>query len=72
MKFQRIVYSVTFYVLLMTLVIMWKPEMLFDKDGDIRRYGVEHGNTIFSFGVVSIVLAIACFYAFALIDFLFA
>jgi len=72
MKFQRIVYSVTFYVLLMTLVIMWKPDMLFDKDGDIRRYGGEQGNTIFSFGVVSIVLAIACFYTFALIDFLFA
>jgi len=56
----------------MTLIIMWKPQMLFDKDGDIRPYGVDKGNTVFSFGVVSIVLAIACFYIFALIDFLFA
>jgi hypothetical protein len=72
MKLQRLLYSITFYLLLMTVVIMAKPNMLFDQDGKIRGYGVSRGETVFSFGVVSIVLAILCFYLFAIIDFLFA
>jgi len=72
MKLQRLLYSITFYLLLMTMLILWKPSMMFESNGDIRSYGVDKGNTVFSFGVASIVLAIVCFYIFAIIDFLFA
>lgn len=72
MKLQRLLYSLTFYLLLMTVIIMWKPNMLFDANGEIRTYGVNKGETIFSFGVISIVIAIMCFYVIAIVDFLFA
>jgi hypothetical protein len=72
MKLQRLLYSLTFYILLMTVIIMWKPNMLFEPNGEIRTYGVKHGETVFSFGVISIVIAIMCFYVITIIDFLFA
>jgi hypothetical protein len=46
--------------------------MLFEPNGEIRTYGVKHGETVFSFGVISIVIAIMCFYVITIIDFLFA
>ena len=70
MKLHRLLYSITFYLLLLTVIIMWKPSMLFDQEGHILSYGVGSGETVFSFGVVTVVLAIACFYVFAVIDFL--
>lgn len=71
MKLKRVFYSVFFYVLVMVLLVVAKPKMMFQKDGEIKRYGVEPGETIFSLGVVSVVLAIVSFYIFAVIDFLF-
>lgn len=71
MNHKRILYSVVFYLLCMSLVLTWKPSMVFDRDGRPKGYGVERGETVFSLGVLSVVMAIVCFYAFALVDYLF-
>ena len=66
---QRIVYATAFYALLMTLVIAAKPSALFDADtGDIRPFGVSRNDqTVFSLGVVTVVLAVLSFYLFCIV-----
>lgn len=66
---QRIVYATAFYVVLMSLVVTSRPGALFDPDtGDIRPFGVSrHGQTVFSLGVVSVVLAVLAFYLFCIV-----
>jgi len=55
----------------MSVLIVAKPAILFDKEGNIRSYGVHDESTVFSLGVISIALAILCYYLFALIDCIF-
>jgi hypothetical protein len=44
---------------------------MFDDKGEIKPYGVGPGDTVFSLGVMSIVLAVVCYYLFAIVDFIF-
>lgn len=69
---SRIVYSVTFYVLLMILLVISKPSVMFEKDGKLKAFGVGYDKTMFSFGVFAVVLAIMSFYAFCIIDLVFS
>lgn len=64
----RVVYSVLFFVLLMTLVIVARPRMLFEPDGAVRLFGVGPRRTVFPLGVVSAVVAVLSMYTFSLID----
>jgi hypothetical protein len=64
----RVVYSVLFYILLMTLVIVSKPRMLFDPNGSVRVFGVGKKHTVFPLGVVAVVAAVLSMYTFSLID----
>lgn len=67
----RIVYSVIFYVMLMTLLVIAKPNSIFDRDGCIRPFGVGEDKTLFSMGVYAVVLAVMSFYVFCVIDLVF-
>ena len=69
---SRVVYSILFYVLLIILIILAKPSIMFHSNGNIKLFGVGEHKTMFSLGVASIVLAIASFYIFCLIDLIFA
>jgi hypothetical protein len=73
MKFlsTRVVYSVLFYSLTQLLLVTAKPSVIFERNGDIKPFGVGSHKTMFSYGVFSVVLAILCFYVFALIDLVF-
>jgi len=73
---SRVIYSLLFYTLAILLIIVAKPTIMFSREGEIRRFGVgrvDDGNpqTVFSFGVFVVVLAIISFYIFALIDVIF-
>lgn len=72
MEGKRLIYSIVFYLLVMAVVLLSKPAMMFDEKGEVRSYGVGNSNTVFSLGVMSIVMAILCYYLFAMIDFIFA
>lgn len=67
----RVIYSLMFYVLIMTLLLVSKPDLMFEKDGTIKAFGVGSQKTVFSFGVFTVVVAIASFYTFTLIDIVF-
>lgn len=67
----RLLYSIVFFILLITLVHMSKLSVIFDKDGKLRPYGIGENKTMFSFGVFTVVLAILSFYFFCVIDIIF-
>lgn len=69
---SRIVYSIVFYVLLMILIVVSRPRIIFDLDGQIRPFGVGEDKTLFSMGVFAVVVAVLSFYTFCIIDIIFA
>ena len=67
-------YAILFYILLLVLIVISKPSLMFERDGELKPFGIGDGNgnkTIFSFGVFTIVVAILCFYTFCIIDLVF-
>ena len=68
---SRVIYSVLFYVLLIILIILAKPSIIFNSNGDIKLFGIGEEKTLFSLGVASILLALLSFYIFCLIDLIF-
>lgn len=68
---SRVVYSVLFYVLSVVLLVVSKPPIFFDRDGNIRPFGIGDDKTIFAFGVIATAMAILSFYVFCIIDLIF-
>ena len=67
----RIIYATLFYILLLTLVVISKPSMVFERNGSIKQFGIGNDKTMFSLGIFSAVIAIISFYTFTLIDIVF-
>lgn len=69
---KRIILSIIFFLMSMSLIIVVKPCFLFNKeDGSIKEFGVGLDKTIYSMGVVVVFLSIFSFYLFAILDFLY-
>ena len=67
----RLIYAIAFFVLLISLISTTKPSILFDFNGHVRPFGIGDDKTMFSFGVVTVVVAILSFYFFCIIDVVF-
>jgi len=67
---SRVIYSVMFYTLLISIIFISKPATAFDPQGVIKPFGIGQGKTVFSFGTIVTTLAIVVFYVFCLIDIL--
>ena len=62
-----------FYILIVTLIFIAKPSLVFDKQQQLKHFGIGGTQkTLFSFGVLVIIVALVSFYLFALIDLIFA
>lgn len=69
---SRVSYSIIVFILSMIILFIVKPKIAFDGDGNIKKFGVHSKtDTIYSIGVLSIVLSIIIFYMFCLIDLVF-
>jgi len=68
---SRIFYAIFLYVLILTIVFIKKPLLLFHPNGEIKQFGLHKNESIYSVGVLSIVLAIVSFYIFCIIDIVF-
>ena len=66
----RVVYSVIFFVLVMTLLVVSKPSALWS-EGRPRPFGTGPGHTMFPLGVATVLLAVISLYMFTLIDMVF-
>jgi hypothetical protein len=64
----RVLYATMFYGLVALLLFVWKPPMLFTPDGMLRRQGLMHNETMFSFGTICLALAVLSYYLFTAID----
>jgi len=67
---SRIFYSVLLFVLIMLLIMINKPLLMFDKNGNIKSFGIEDNQTMYSLGVFTVVMSILSLYIFSLIDLL--
>ena len=67
----RVIYSILFYVLLMILISVSKPSIMYDEYGSLKEFGIGEDKTMFSLGVVTVVIAILSFYIFCIIDIVF-
>lgn len=68
---SRVIYSVVFFILLIILLYMSKSSIFFEKDGELKTFGLGPDRTLFSFGIITVVIAIASFYLFCIIDLIF-
>ncbi len=68
---KRIIYSTLFFILLSCLLVLIKPSVMFDKDRNIKQFGIGEDKTMFSFGVCVVVIAVLSFYLFCIIDMIF-
>lgn len=67
----RVLYSIIFYVLIIVLLYVAKPPLIFNEDGNLKHFGLGQSDTMFSFGVFTVVVAFLSFYIFAIIDIIF-
>lgn len=66
---SRVIYALLFYSLSMVLVFVARPRFAFREDGTPRPFGTaSEDGTLYSVGVLAVVLAIASFFTFCLID----
>ena len=68
---SRIIYSVNLFILLMALVYVSKPNIMFEKNDAIRKFGINQKETILSLGVFTVLASILSFYIFSMIDLIF-
>lgn len=68
---KRVVFSVMFFTLCMSVIIVVKPSALFDHHGKIKEFGVGSDKTIYPMGVVVVLLSTITFYFFSLVDMLY-
>jgi hypothetical protein len=67
----RVIYSILFYTLLSILIIVSKPAIMFDTNGNLRPFGVGTEKTIFPLGVYIVTVAVISYYIFCVIDLIF-
>ena len=68
---HRVIYSVSFYVLLVILLFVSSPSLIFESDGRIKQFGFGENKTMFSFAVFVVSIAFLSYYLFAIIDLIF-
>ena len=69
---SRFVYAVLFYLLVVALIYVSRPESLFAEDGRrIRRQGLMPEETLFPLSMVCLAVAIASYTIFTVIDVVF-
>lgn len=68
MPAARVLYSIVFLTLFMMILLQARPPQIFRPDGSPIPFGVGHGRTLFTLGVVTVAVAALTLFAFALVD----
>ena len=65
----RIIYSILFYTLCMTIIILTKPNPVFDPISQKpRAFGLGSDKSLFTLGTATVMISLASFYIFTFID----
>ena len=54
--------SIIIYLLIMGLLVFYKPTIMFHTDGSVKDTGLGEGNSIYSFPIISILIAILIYF----------
>ena len=68
---SRVIYSIVFFILLIILLYMSKSSIMFEQNGELKVFGLGPDKTLFSFGIITTIIAILSFYLFCVIDLIF-
>ena len=68
---KRTIYSSLFFILVINLIFISKPAIFFETNKNIISFGVGDNKTIFSLGVIIVILAFISYYLFTFIDLIF-
>jgi len=72
----RVIYSTIFFVLVLTLIVLTKPALFFDKDGQVRPFGITTEEaptaTPIPLGAAVVLAAIGSMLIFGTIDVIYA
>lgn len=68
MEMERVIYSVLFFILFVTLLYVSKHSILFLPSGNLRAFGIKQDETLFSFGTICVVVSFTCVFAFTLLE----
>ncbi len=58
--FINIFISIIFYILILALIYKFKPSMMFDLDGNIKRFDIN--SSIITLDIIAPILALFCYY----------
>lgn len=64
----RIIYGVVFYAVIMTMIMLQKPRLFYDDNGNVRHFGFGGNKTLFSLTVINASVAIVIFFFFSIMD----
>lgn len=68
---KRVALSIAFFTLTMLIIAITQPSFFFNVDGTIKEFGVDNNQTIYSLGVMVVVICITIFYSFSMIDLIY-
>lgn len=59
---NRVIYTFIIFFSMVMFFILYKPEFMFDKEGNVKPFGSSGSKTLFSFGYLCIIIPIIAFY----------
>ena len=68
---SRVFFASLIFILCMFMIYTFKPYFLFDAEGELKQFGVNPTETIYSLGVISCALAVFLFYIVSLKDLIY-
>lgn len=69
---SRVSYSIIVFIMSMILLFITKPKLAFENDGSLKSFGIsQKKDTVYSVGVISVLLSLMIFYFFCMIDLIF-
>lgn len=68
----RLLIAIVLYILIVAIILLTKPPIMFNANGDIKKWGIERDEdtSIFSPMIVFPLIAIICYYVAACIEFM--
>ena len=69
MKLNKLYFTIITYLIIISLIIYLKPSMIFTKDGKLKLFGINNGQTIYPLWIVVSIIAILSYYFISLLFF---
>ena len=69
MKLNKLYFTIITYLISIILIIYLKPSMIFNKDGKLKLFGINNGQTIYPLWIVVSIVAILSYYFVTLLFF---